>query len=285
MVDDVSTLAQAFVANGDDRFARRAREQLTVWFMAPESRMNPHLTFAQMMPGWAAGGRHGIIEGLPLALRLPDALARLDAAGALNADDRRALREWLGRYMAWLRRSNPGHGEQRRPNNHGTWHDVQVAALATSLGLTNVARETLLNSRRRIETQFLADGRQPQELRRTKSFEYSLYNLEAWFHLAWLGRAHGIEIWNHRNASGGSPAKGLEYLEVHVARWPQPEADLRPESALVIGGRVCGSCRPAFGPRVQPGFSERGQRTNRNPPRQSPLAQAHAALGAHQNVT
>ncbi|MBI5396646.1 MAG: alginate lyase family protein [Verrucomicrobia bacterium] len=232
MVSDVETLAAVFAATGDARFLNRAKEQLRVWFIAPGTRMNPHLTFAQMMPGWAAGGRQGIIEGLPLATRLVDVLAQLDAGGAFTAGERYALRDWLGRYLAWLRHSGPGRSEHDRPNNHGTWHDVQVAALATSLGMTDLARQTVSESLRRIETQFLADGRQPHELRRTKSFEYSLYNLDAWLHLAELGRRFHIEVWNHRNAAGASPATGLRYLEANVNAWPYPQLSAPSRTSL-----------------------------------------------------
>ncbi len=219
VVGEVETLAAAFTATRDARFAKRAREQLRVWFIAPETRMHPHLTFAQMMPGWAAGSRQGIIEGLPLTTRLPDAVAQLP----LSADERHALREWFGRYLAWLRHSSAGQSEHARPNNHGTWHDVQVASLATALGMSELAEKTVRKSLQRIETQFLADGRQPEELRRTKSFDYSRYNLDAWLHLAALGKPFGIEVWHQRNARGASPSTGLSYLEANVAAWPHPQ--------------------------------------------------------------
>lgn len=54
--------------------------------------MHPHLTYAQMMPGIAAGGRQGIIEGLPIATHLLDALAWLDPRHALPAELRADLR-------------------------------------------------------------------------------------------------------------------------------------------------------------------------------------------------
>jgi hypothetical protein len=127
------------------------------------------------------------------------------------------MRRWFGEYLAWLRHSRPGQAEAARLNNHGTWHDVQVAALATALGRTALAKETLTTSRARLSRQFLPDGRQPEELRRTKSFDYSAYNLEGWAHLEQLAAGHGITLWND------GPARGLRYLEQHLADWPHPD--------------------------------------------------------------
>lgn len=149
--------------------------------------------------------------------------AGADAAGALSGEERQACREWLGSYLAWLLHSRRGNAERRRRNNHGTWYDVQVAGIATALGLDDMARQTLRESLERIETQFLVDGRQPEELRRTKSFDYSVYNLDAWLHLARLGQRHGVIVWDHRNGVGAGPEAGLRYLERHVDDWPHPQ--------------------------------------------------------------
>ena len=222
MVNTVHLLASA----NNEQANARAVKWLRAWFITPETRMHPHLTFAQMMPGLAAGGRQGIIEGLPLATRLLDAVAWLDARDALTDSDRRELRRWLQDYLLWLTQSRPGHVESTRANNHGAWHDVQVAAIATALGMEGLARTTLERSRSRLATHFLPDGRQPEELRRTKSFDYSAYNLQAWMHLEKLALKHGLTCWND------GPAQALRYLEQHATDWPHP--DITPDRAATL---------------------------------------------------
>ena len=51
MVANVAKLCQAYFFSGDDRFAKKAVELARVWFIDPATRMNPHLTFAQVIPG------------------------------------------------------------------------------------------------------------------------------------------------------------------------------------------------------------------------------------------
>jgi hypothetical protein len=222
MVSTVRTLSAAARADADER----ALQWLRAWLVTPATRMNPHLTFAQMMPGIAAGGRQGIIEGLPIATDLLDALAWMDARHAIPAADRIAIRQWLGEYLSWLLQSRAGRSESTRANNHGTWYDVQIAALARSLGLAALEKETLARSRTRLATQFTPEGAQPHELSRARSWDYSLYNLKAWLHLEHLAQAHKEPLWPH------GPAKALHYLRQHAATWPRQRASDDPVVAL-----------------------------------------------------
>ncbi len=228
----MATLVGRLAKAGQQAHDQRALEWLRAWFIDPDTRMHPHLTYAQMMPGLAAGGRQGIIEGLPIVTHVLDALAALDQRQALPAADRSALRSWLGEYLAWLCHSRPGQAEAKRPNNHGTWYDVQEAALAISLGLYSLSQHTLAQAKHRIAIQFSADGRQPQELRRSKSFEYSLYNLQAWQRLHVLGLRLSQDLWNARAENGASPALGLDYLRQHARQWPHPQLHPPSPSAL-----------------------------------------------------
>jgi hypothetical protein len=222
----LATTVHLLASAGEDLADARAVEWLRAWFVTPETWMHPHLTFAQMMPGLAAGGRQGIIEGLPLTTRLLDAIAWLDGRDALTPSDRRKLRRWFHDYLLWLTQSQPGLAESARANNHGTWHDVQITAIATALGMDDLARTTLERSRSRLRRQFLTDGRQPEELHRAKSFDYSAYNLQAWMHLEKLASSHRLTFWNN------GPAEALRYLEEHAADWPHP--DITPDRAASL---------------------------------------------------
>lgn len=61
--DQVGVLAQAFLITGEARYAEKAKEYLRVWFLDKETRMNPHLCYAQAVPGWVDGTPTGILEG------------------------------------------------------------------------------------------------------------------------------------------------------------------------------------------------------------------------------
>jgi hypothetical protein len=222
MIQAVSTLAAAGEAETD----ARALLWLRAWFSTPATRMAPHLTYAQQMPGLAAGGRQGIIEGLPIVLQLLDALAALEARSALPAEDRLALRSWLGEYLAWLLSSSPGRSEAARPNNHGTWYDVATCAIARSLNLPQLEKAALARAEARLAGQFLSNGQQPYELSRQHSLDYSLYNLTAWAKLETLGQAHRISF----HARG--PKQAASYLRQQAATWPAGRSSREPGELL-----------------------------------------------------
>ena len=50
------------------------------------------------------------------------------------------------------------------------------------------------------------------EVVRTDGLSYSVFNLEAQFHLATIAKPVGIDLWNHVGDDGASLRRGLEYL-------------------------------------------------------------------------
>ena len=150
--------------------------------------MNPHLNFGQAVPGRCHGRGIGIIDTLQLC-RLGDAVKLLKPASDWTARDHAAIRDWFRQYLQWLLDSDLGREEATRDNNHGTWYDAQVAAFALFTGQTDTARSVLSNiPQRRIHPQIEPDGRQPHELARTRSLNYSTMNLNAFFTLAQLAQ-------------------------------------------------------------------------------------------------
>ena len=91
--------------------------------------------------------------------------------------------------------SDQGREEARQLNNHATAYDVQVIAYAHFTGNRKVMDERLSQFyRKRMLTQIEADGRQPQELRRTLAFGYSQYNLSHIIDLFQIVRHSGCEL-------------------------------------------------------------------------------------------
>lgn len=75
MKDAVAALGAAYALSGDDQYAAKAAELLRVFFLDPKKRMNPHLKYAQAIPGRSPGRGIGIIDTLHLA-ELPFAIDR-----------------------------------------------------------------------------------------------------------------------------------------------------------------------------------------------------------------
>ena len=215
---DVETLALTCFLTGASADGEQAVRLLRAWFLDPATRMNPHLRFAQVVPGRDPSKRAaGIIDTVSL-IRLVDAIGLLDAAGALPADVRDGLVGWFRAFNDWLLTSEQGRREAAAANNHGSWYLAQTAAYALFIGDAELARRQVEAGRGRIERQIEPDGRQPLELKRTRSFSYSLYNLDALFTLAAIGRTLGVDLFACRTADGRSLRAALDYLVPHFAQ-------------------------------------------------------------------
>ena len=213
MAATVSTLAAAYYFSGDEAYARRATLLLRTWFIAPDTRMNPNLRYGQAIPGVTEGRGIGLIDTRELS-SIADAVGLLKTSPSWTVSDDRAMRDWARRFLQWMRSSPQGQEEAKATNNHGSWYDVQIVALAYFVGDSVLAEQTLRESTmRRIEQQILPDGRQPRELERTRSLSYSTFNLEALTRLAELARfAKGVDLWHHAGTHGGGIAAALRYL-------------------------------------------------------------------------
>ena len=212
LVRTVKTLAWGFFFTGKEDYAARAAKLLQIWFIEDRTKMNPHLLYAQAIPGRNQGRGAGIIETHNLP-ELIDAIGLLSGAKAWNAAEQKSMQDWFNAYLDWLLESAEGKAEATTVNNHGTWYDVQVAAFAAFVGRDELARKVLAAfPARRIAPQIEPDGRQPRELDRTQSWDYCLFNLEAFFHAAAIAEKFGIDIWNYETGDKRSIRKALDWL-------------------------------------------------------------------------
>jgi hypothetical protein len=225
MADAVATLAAAYRETRDERFAARAALLLRVWFLDAATRMNPHLDYGQGVPGRNTGRGEGIIATRRL-VDIVEAARVLEASPAWTAPDRQGLRAWCAAYAAWLTTSPNGRDESKAENNHGTWYDAQLIALLLHTGARDEAKARAEGAKRRIASQIEPDGRQPRELARTRSWSYSVMNLQGWFAVAALAERAGVDLWHYRTADGRSLRAALDYLVPFArggASWPHPQ--------------------------------------------------------------
>ncbi len=217
----VTTLSLAYAYTGREEYATHAARLLRVWFLDQATRMNPHLTFGQYIPGINQGRGIGIIETRSLPEML-DGVMLIAGSPVWTKADEDGLQAWMRAYLTWLVESTHGREESKNGNNHETWYDVQVAALALYTGQVDVARRTLEGTRARIATQIEPDGRQPRELERTRSWHYSAFNVAAFMDLATLGRHVGIDLWSYRTPDGRSIRQAVDFMVPYAAgerRW------------------------------------------------------------------
>ncbi|MFJ8821870.1 alginate lyase family protein [Streptomyces sp. NPDC102467] len=228
--DSTYDLALAWYYTGQKRYAEKAGQVLRTWFLDAGTKMNPNLDHAQFIPCKYDGRAIGIIDFSQSYTSVVDAVALL-ATGApgWSRTDRAGMGKWNKDFLGWLVHSDFGKQEGAADNNHGTFYDMQVAALAYATGDTDLARRTVLDARgKRVDSQIAGDGTQPQELARTRSWHYSTFDLVAYTRLAAIGRHVGVDLWGYRGPDGQSLFKAVDVLlpaATGASAWPYPELE------------------------------------------------------------
>jgi hypothetical protein len=239
----VPALAAAWKITHDKRYADRAAMHLRAWFIDDATRMNPNLEYAQAIHGRFTGRGTGIIDTVHL-VEVARAIEVL--VPALPTRDLTAIKAWFSEYTHWMMTHPYGIAERDATNNHGTCWAMQVAAFTHLTG----DEKTLDYARNRFKTVLLpnqeaADGSFPQEMRRTKPYGYSLFNLEAFSALAQILSTSGDNLWAFELADGRGMKKAVSFMAPFVrdkSKWPlKPDVmydDKWPmrQSFLLFGG-------------------------------------------------
>lgn len=212
MMRRVITFGRAFYFAGEERYASAAASQLRTWFIDPATRMNPHLNYAQFVPNKSMGNAWGIIDANQMP-ELLDAVGMLALSKTWTQDDHTALQAWCREYLTWLTTSKLGIAEKNAKNNHGTFYDTQLIALAMFVGDEALARKTLEDAKTvRIAVQIEPDGAQPLELSRHDAKMYACWNLRGFCDLATAGEKLGVDLWNFETADGRSIRKAVKWM-------------------------------------------------------------------------
>lgn len=193
MFDGTTALALGWALTGREDFARHGAQLVRSWFLDPATRMNPHLRYAQVRRGHNKdlGSPSGIIELKDFYYFL-DAVRLLERSGAFSENDTAALKEWMQQYLDWLETSSQGKKECSARNNHGTYFDLHTAAVNSYLGNCRKLQHIFLRAQSRISQQFTVLGEQPEEMVRSLTQHYCFFNLQGWFNILLLARAHGF---------------------------------------------------------------------------------------------
>lgn len=238
-------LAAAWKLTKDRRYARHAAKHLRAWFIDEETRMNPNLLYAQAIKGRATGRGIGIIDTIHL-VEVARAIEVLEDSNALSATEISGIKKWFADYLLWMTTHQYGIDEREAKNNHGTCWVMQVAAFAHLTG----NKELLEYARNRYETvlvpnQMEKDGSFPQELRRTKPYAYSLFNLEAMAAICRILSTPEDDLWKFETADGRGIGRAMEFMAPFIKdrkNWKYPpdvmydrEFPMRQSSLLFSG--------------------------------------------------
>src|SRR4051812_11378590 len=125
----VPALAAAYKLTHDRKYSDAAARHLRAWFIDDDTRMSPHLLYAQAIKGRFTGRGTGITDTLHLV-----EVARATPQLVLKPADLGGVKSWFAAYTEWMTTHKYGTDERDTKNNHATCWAAQVAAFAQLTG-------------------------------------------------------------------------------------------------------------------------------------------------------
>jgi len=220
MTSRVSKLCLAYFFSGDNRFAEKAVELSRVWFIDPSSRMNPNLTYAQVIPGVDKDMGHppGIIFGRNFIYVLAG-LSLLQESPAYTSDFQIKIKNWFSEYFIWLTTSEAGDIVDKMPNNHSIAYDEQLLAIALFTGDTISAKKIVSDFfPRRIAMQVEPDGRMPHELSRNRALGYSAFNIKNILEFCEMARDLNPNLFFEKTVDNKCIGKSIDFIAAYPGK-------------------------------------------------------------------
>lgn len=255
LIKAINTLAQAYYFSGNERYAQHAALLVRTWFIAPATKMNPNLKYAQAIKGENEGRGAGIIDARHF-IKVVDAIALLEPSRHWTDVDQQEMKNWFSEFLKWMQTSENGIHELATKNNHGTWYDAQRLSYALFIDSTDLAKKIIVNAINRLNEQMDEGGKFPKEMERTISLHYSAFNLEAFFLIAAMAEHVGIDFWNYTSPKGNSLKKGFDTLKPYLTnqkKWEGQqikdfdfEEDAYPLLAMAASKMDCFDCKIAL---------------------------------------
>jgi hypothetical protein len=208
----VGALVSAYLITGEERYIKPVVIHLQAWFVSADTYMEPHLNFAQAIKGRVTGRGIGIIDTIHL-MEVAQSIIIMMKYDLLDLDTKQKVVLWFEQYLQWLKTSAQGIEEMNAQNNHGTCWVMQVASFAklvndrTTLSFCSDRYKSVL-----LPNQMAKDGSFPLELKRTKPYGYSIFNLDAMSMICQMLSTPNDDLWTYKTADGRSMKKGVEFL-------------------------------------------------------------------------
>ena len=240
-----AALASAYLLTKDKKYAEKLALHLKAWFVNQDTKMNPNLLYAQAIKGVATGRGIGIIDTVHL-VEVSKAIHAIENSSALSKADLEAIKLWFQNYLNWITTHEYGIAERDNGNNHSVCWTMQVAAFADLIKDTetmdfcrNFYKNTLLPN------QMDKVGSFPLELKRTKPYAYSLFNLDAMSSICQILSTKQDNLFTYTTNDGRNLELGLKFMipyNEYKSLWPFQQDvmywDKWPvrQSSLLFGG-------------------------------------------------
>jgi len=212
----VGMQVSAYLLTGKKKFTTAAQQHLEAWFVNSETRMNPALLYVQAIKGRVSGRGIGIIDAIHL-VEVARSIEILEQNNELPKATTVEIKKWFADLVSWLTTHEYGMDEMNTKNNHATCWVMQAGAFAR---LTN-NQAVLELCRERFKTILLPnqmgdDGSFPLELKRTKPYGYSLFNIDAFMTCAEILSGETENLYEFTTPDGKNMKLGAAFIYPYV---------------------------------------------------------------------
>lgn len=209
--EDIETLGLAYFFSGDEKYAKKASEQLRYFFFNPDTRMNPNFNNSQLIKGRQMESS-SIIEANPL-LKCLDGIQLISDSPNWNTTDKNKMKGWVSDLLNWMLTDRISAKFSEAKNNIGTYYLIQTSTYSLFIERKDIAQRLIKeNIPRLIDSQIEKDGSMPLELKRSKPWSYLSYNLYGFLNLIKIGDQIGMDLLNYQSPKGNSLKKAFEWL-------------------------------------------------------------------------
>jgi hypothetical protein len=212
----VKTLALAYYFSDEEKYAEHATRLLKVWYLDPQTKMNPNMNFAQAIKGVNTGRGAGLIDARHF-MKVIDGVGLLQSSKYWTTANQKGMQQWFADFLNWMQTSAIGKDEMEAKNNHGTYYDALRLSIALFIDNKDQAKDIVSNVTKRLDKQMDAEGKFPLEMQRTIALHYNVFDLEAFYMAAAMAEKTGFDLWNYTGPSGASLKKGFDFLHPYVS--------------------------------------------------------------------
>lgn len=221
----VGELTSAYLLTHDQKYAEKALQHMHAWFVDTATMMNPSLLYAQAIQGRFTGRGIGIIDMIQM-MEVAQSAYVLERMYHIDPIELAQIKNWFTLYIKWVTTHPYGVDEREAKNNHGTCWTMQVAVFAKFVGDTSMIQYCKDRFKHiLLPNQLAADGSFPLELKRTKPYGYSLFNLDAMTTLCFVLSDQHDNLWSYQQSDFNTMRKAIDFLFPYVKNkntWSYP---------------------------------------------------------------
>ena len=211
MVSRCTYFSKAFYLTHDLKYYDAFISQIKEWFLNEETYMEPNFDYSQVKEN-NIGSSSGMIDAYQFNALL-ESVRLVNMTKRIDRKTYNGLKRWINSFAVW---SVAKYGDyfKKVNNNISLAFDVTMIDLFVFSGERKKAKIIAKDfTKTRIINQISEDGKQEVELKRTRAYYYSIYNLS---HI--LDYCYMVSIWdkNYYQKYGGRVDKAFEFLLSYV---------------------------------------------------------------------